>query len=542
MKRRVAVYSGTRNVYPNMLTAMKSLISHTVMDKIYFLIEDDDFGMELPPFVETINVSNQHWFSTKSPNYNSHWSYMVLLKVALPEILANEEQVLFLDIDTIVEQDVSPLFEMDMDGYYIAGVVEPNKCEQGLDYVNVGVLMMNLKMFRETGRYQTMISELNTYRYHFPEQDVMNKYLQGHIKTLPSDYNVSVCTEPTRNIIIRHYAAIRDYPEFTDYRKYEKKSIKSILNKNVLFFSERNLDRAENIKAVYYAYDGGAKRFVTHRELREIDYLKHSSYGIAVDDDFGRYQEKPTLHIGHGIPGGKTYGLDQPNAYLTQAECNRIKYAIASSEHLVEHVARQCGIPKERVLPLGMPRTDSYRNKRKGDGKTELRHKRAYLYCPTFRSFNRGVKPDIDLGLLDSLLNDDEVFAIKMHMVTGKFDMGNYKHIIQLDPDVPSAPYLFDCDVLITDYSSIVFDGHLLYKPIVLFEKDSEKYLQERGMTLEYPKDYAKNHCRDEKTLVKMLREAKRNSHDDFIRDTYTSACYDGMSTMRVVNLIEKMP
>ena len=36
---RAAVYSGTRNVYENMLISAKSLLEHSNVEKIYFLIE-----------------------------------------------------------------------------------------------------------------------------------------------------------------------------------------------------------------------------------------------------------------------------------------------------------------------------------------------------------------------------------------------------------------------------------------------------------------------------------------------------------------------
>jgi hypothetical protein len=38
---RAAVYSGTRNIYDKMLIAAKSLLMHSNVEKIYFLIEDD---------------------------------------------------------------------------------------------------------------------------------------------------------------------------------------------------------------------------------------------------------------------------------------------------------------------------------------------------------------------------------------------------------------------------------------------------------------------------------------------------------------------
>ena len=56
---KAAVYAGTRNVYNRMLSPAKSLLMHSNVDKIYFLIEDDDFPYDLPKEIECINVSNQ---------------------------------------------------------------------------------------------------------------------------------------------------------------------------------------------------------------------------------------------------------------------------------------------------------------------------------------------------------------------------------------------------------------------------------------------------------------------------------------------------
>lgn len=39
---RTAVYSGTRNVYGDIETALKSLLYHTQVDKVYILAEDDE--------------------------------------------------------------------------------------------------------------------------------------------------------------------------------------------------------------------------------------------------------------------------------------------------------------------------------------------------------------------------------------------------------------------------------------------------------------------------------------------------------------------
>ena len=115
---RAAVYAGTRNLYNNMVTAAKSLLIHSDVEKIYFLIEDDTFPYELPPMVECINVSNQPFFRKDGPNYNSSWTYMVLIRAALTKLFPNLNTILSLDVDTIVNQNINYLWDTGLDNYY----------------------------------------------------------------------------------------------------------------------------------------------------------------------------------------------------------------------------------------------------------------------------------------------------------------------------------------------------------------------------------------------------------------------------------------
>ena len=134
--KRVVVYGGTRNLYQNMVKAAKSLLSHTRIDRVWFLIEDDKFPEPLPDVIRTMNVADQKWFVKDGPNYNCHWTYMSMIRLALPFILQDEDRALWLDCDTIVNQDIGELFDIDLDGCYMAAVKEPLRSKYPLIYVN----------------------------------------------------------------------------------------------------------------------------------------------------------------------------------------------------------------------------------------------------------------------------------------------------------------------------------------------------------------------------------------------------------------------
>jgi hypothetical protein len=71
---RTAVYCATRNLYGDMETAAKSLLKNTPsVERVWFLIEDDEFPRPLPDCIRVKNVSGQTWFKPGGWNI-SNWT------------------------------------------------------------------------------------------------------------------------------------------------------------------------------------------------------------------------------------------------------------------------------------------------------------------------------------------------------------------------------------------------------------------------------------------------------------------------------------
>lgn len=211
---KAAVYLGTRNLYPDMVTAAKSLIHNSDVEKVYFLIEDDEFPYEIPPQIETINVSDQPYFRKDGVNYNNPWTYMVLLKAALHRMFPDLDRILCLDVDTIVVSDISDLWDVDLNRYYVAGVKEPAKSKESL-YINAGVMMLNLNNLRILGKGDELIAALNRRKYFFCEQDCIAQRCADGILEIDGDYNACNVTEHSDNPKIVHYAAVRNWQKNT---------------------------------------------------------------------------------------------------------------------------------------------------------------------------------------------------------------------------------------------------------------------------------------------------------------------------------------
>lgn len=235
---KTVVYSGTRNLYLHMIPAVKSLLYNSNIDQVYLLIQDDIFPYQLPKNVITKNVNNQQYFSSTGPNIKSHFTYMAMMRAALAKIFPNQDLILSLDVDTIVNQDISDLWNLPMDNYYFAASKQPLTSKGGTYYkcdlyTNTGVALYNLKKLRDDKKVDQIINKLEHQYYPFVQQDCFNFNCQGHILTMLSDYNANDWVEPYQERKITHFAAIplEQWTKFPEVQKYRNMTWEEIYNK-----------------------------------------------------------------------------------------------------------------------------------------------------------------------------------------------------------------------------------------------------------------------------------------------------------------------
>jgi lipopolysaccharide biosynthesis glycosyltransferase len=156
------------------------------------------------------------------------------LRIYLPEVLPEVERVLYLDIDTLAMDVLTPLWQTPLDDHYVAAVLnvwEPWNVNHprhlGLPpsqaYFNSGVLLMNLSLMRRdrcsASVYEHVIKhrELMTW----PDQDALNVILGSRCISLHPRWNVmnsilsfpqsvdvfgrTAVTDARRNPGIRHF-------------------------------------------------------------------------------------------------------------------------------------------------------------------------------------------------------------------------------------------------------------------------------------------------------------------------------------------------
>ena len=142
-----------------------------------------------------------------------------------------------------------------------------------------------------------------------------------------------------------------------------------------------------------------------------------------------------------------------------------------------------------------------------------------YAYMPTFRTSSDGSRDgavnDIAarLAVIDVLLDDNEELFTQLHPVVGAaLDFSAYRHIRPFPSGVETYDFLASCDVLVTDYSSVMFDFAATGRKVVLFAFDEDRYFADRGFYMKLD-DLPFPRTGDEGTLVNELRQPK--SYDD---------------------------
>jgi CDP-ribitol ribitolphosphotransferase len=118
--------------------------------------------------------------------------------------------------------------------------------------------------------------------------------------------------------------------------------------------------------------------------------------------------------------------------------------------------------------------------------------RRVILYAPTFRgdrSSDARFSDTLDLRRLRETLGDDHVILVRLHpfiregVVIGP-DLAGFAIEVSDHPDINELLPL--SDLLVTDYSSVIFEYSLLGKPMLFFAPDHTAYEDERGFYFDY--------------------------------------------------------
>lgn len=370
--------------------------------------------------------------------------------------------------------------------------------------------------------------------------------------------------------------------------QYEKYCTYYSETEGILLLSERRVEQGGNLSLIRDALHGlpeqerntdygSLREFFVERpvsklkwkELRQCAEWLARSRVIVLEDFYPQLhalsirQETSILQMWHACGAFKLFGLSDLGVakHLEQSTGNHRNYdaALASSEGIVPFYSEAYGIPEEYVYPIGVPRTDIFFDPQAAEQIRKkmyqkypiCRGKRVVLFAPTFRGSGKQTAY-YPLGRfpVDQVMNalpEDTVLILKNHpFMRESFPVGNeyQERVLDLSTKEHINDILFITDVLITDYSSSIFEAALLDIAMLFYVFDLEEYLAERDLYFDFASFAPGMVVRELPELLQeicvCLAQGKSEKCDEDFRHFFLGAL-DGHSTERTLQLIRQM-
>ena len=266
-------------------------------------------------------------------------------------------------------------------------------------------------------------------------------------------------------------------------------------------------EKYKNIKTVKY---------LSFRYIYHVLTARIIIYNSAVKSYLPFRKNQIIVNTWHGGGAYKKMNIDVSSykKNIVSMEVTRkvsakmVKYVISSCEKFTEASSKAWAIPSEKYLSIGMPRNDIFFNlqdniaKKVKDQFCIEYEKKIVLYAPTYRGNYRNtdkmsfyLNVQYLLQTLNNKFGNDFVLLYRRHFADkNSLDVQNVNVISASDyPDMQEL--LCAADVLITDYSSSVWDFSFTFKPCFLFTPDLDEFKEKRGVYTpieEWPFPFAK--------------------------------------------------
>lgn len=197
---------------PYMGTSLLSLLENNAQhfDKVYLHIVDNGISEERrrkllqqsAKYQNVITVFQDlgECLSQIHPVVENGWDVSIYGRFFADVIVDEDvERVLYLDSDTIVNSSLKELMSIDLEGYCLAGVRDVSEASQKKElemdddayYINSGMLVINIKKWRELRIREKLVEFMNTYprKLMAPDQDAINVVCAHMVRILPAKYN-----------------------------------------------------------------------------------------------------------------------------------------------------------------------------------------------------------------------------------------------------------------------------------------------------------------------------------------------------------------
>ncbi len=160
-------------------------------------------------FVKLMDLTEMYKSELPWANLQTRFTPYCMLRLFADEIPEIPDRLLYLDSDVICRKDVREFYEQDLEGCEIAGVLD----HYGrfffrtrlfhMDYLNSGVLLLDMKKIRETGLFKECRAMCRNKKMFMPDQSALNKLAKGK-KICKKKYNEQIKLH--NNTVIQHFS------------------------------------------------------------------------------------------------------------------------------------------------------------------------------------------------------------------------------------------------------------------------------------------------------------------------------------------------
>ncbi len=250
------LFSGNEKVFDGMLTCMLSILMRTESTEpfCFFIFTMDvshireDYlpvsGQQaryLEEVARTYNPENQvrridvtdlyQQEFAGCPNEGAYCSPYTLLRLLADLIPDVPDKLLYLDVDLLFQHDISLLYDIDVKGYeYAAARDHYGKYLLNPNYINAGVLLLNMKRIKETCLFEKARELLRKKKLLFADQDAIYRNTTSK-KMLPQRFNDQKFLH--KHTVVRHFSKrlfYLPYPHTANIKQWDVSRIHRVFH------------------------------------------------------------------------------------------------------------------------------------------------------------------------------------------------------------------------------------------------------------------------------------------------------------------------
>lgn len=353
------------------------------------------------------------------------------------------------------------------------------------------------------------------------------------------------------------------------------KTFFKVQDKKISFISLRRDDLSGNFAFVYdklknddsldinFILNDHTIAYMSFKEIRAFTKACATSKVVVLDEFTPQIHyidlrdDTKLIQLWHACGAFKTFGftrLSKPKGSPQPTRNHRsYDFVTVSSTYCKKCHSEGFGIATDNVVATGIPRTDVFfdenykaaARKKFYDAHPTFKGKKIILFAPTFRGMVKETAfyptEMFDINEVCSKIPDDYAIIIKHHPFVNDVQPipDRFKdRVIDLSADNELNDLLFVTNVIITDYSSLVFEASLIDIPMIFYVFDLEKYINERDFYFDF-KLYAPG-----KIVYSTEQLIDSIKNEDYCTEKIKPFAdmffdyRDGRSTQRVVKLI----